>query len=680
MSEHKIPIPSMLYNAAVGGHVTNSQQIIDENLNREQNDINQEIVGAVPYNASNPNGMGKIVLKKNDNFKQVIEAQTNGNTIFVIKYDFMLTDNVTIPANCILQFEGGSISAGSGENMNTIIGTNTYIQAGLFKIFNGVSFSGSFKNSIVYDSWFNVKNATNTADAIVDFYSHAVELRAHKLMFEKGSYLIDKEITLTSTTNDEWDIELCGAGGSMAENASNTTFYFTNANACIVVNPYHVQGGWKGVDFSNIKFSGYGYDALGSGLIIKNCQLSKITKCAFFYLNKGIALTGNSHYIHIEDCIFYSCEYGVYDIPSNSSYYEDGGSNEDIITRCLFDTCENPVMQNGSSFGWTFTDCDVEGNNGTILLDSGNICENLRIERNIKSKVWLKITGNKNKIKVAFSEAGGTYTTRLLVIGNYNDFDIIFGGFIPNALLDYGRYNKFNILDESLSNISSSYLFDITSDITFNGVNNKGGYQGKNLISSFTSATGGNLSNNNTYKGITSFYRSGSKTVGVSSQESNGNLYSTLVVAFIKNPDYEEQIKDPTIIINNSWAEAFNYYDYEDAGRIKIIVVKHPKTETPITSVSYSIWGSTNVPERLSAAIFFYTSCSENRPCFDCLEENSESINLVQHGKTNIVYLSTLELPASIKNIDNITSYNIDFIYNSKVYVWNGSALVLKQS
>ena len=31
--------------------------------------------------------MGKIILKKNDNFKQVIESQTNGNTIFVIKYE-----------------------------------------------------------------------------------------------------------------------------------------------------------------------------------------------------------------------------------------------------------------------------------------------------------------------------------------------------------------------------------------------------------------------------------------------------------------------------------------------------------------------------------------------------------------------------------------------------------------
>ena len=43
MSEHKEPIPSMIYNAAVGGHVTNSQQIIDENENKEQSQINTEV-------------------------------------------------------------------------------------------------------------------------------------------------------------------------------------------------------------------------------------------------------------------------------------------------------------------------------------------------------------------------------------------------------------------------------------------------------------------------------------------------------------------------------------------------------------------------------------------------------------------------------------------------------------
>ena len=162
MSEHKIPIPSMIYNAAVGGHVTNSQQIIDENLNREQQDINEEVAG-VPYNASNPNGMGKIVLKKNDNFKQVVEAQTNGNTIFVIKYDFTLTNNVTIPANCVLEFDGGSLSG-----TYTITGNNTGINAGLVKIFNtDVIFAGIWNIDASYLEWFGSTNSTEDATAFL---------------------------------------------------------------------------------------------------------------------------------------------------------------------------------------------------------------------------------------------------------------------------------------------------------------------------------------------------------------------------------------------------------------------------------------------------------------------------------------------------------------------------------
>lgn len=147
MSEHREPIPSMLYNAAVGGHVTNSQQIIDENLNREQQDINEEVV-AVPYNATTPNGMGKIVLKKNDNFKQVVEAQTDGNTIFVIKYDFTLTGDVTVPANCVLEFDGGSIS-GDGTDKDTITGNNTIIAYKSYDILKSINVAGTFSNDSV---------------------------------------------------------------------------------------------------------------------------------------------------------------------------------------------------------------------------------------------------------------------------------------------------------------------------------------------------------------------------------------------------------------------------------------------------------------------------------------------------------------------------------------------------
>ena len=42
------------------------------------------------------------------------------NTKFVIKYDYTLGENVTIPSNCILEFDGGSILGAS-----TITGQNT---------------------------------------------------------------------------------------------------------------------------------------------------------------------------------------------------------------------------------------------------------------------------------------------------------------------------------------------------------------------------------------------------------------------------------------------------------------------------------------------------------------------------------------------------------------------------
>lgn len=198
MSEHKIPIPSMIYNAAVGGHVTNSQQIIDENLNREQQDINEE-VAAVPYNTSNPNGMGKIVLKKTDNFKQVVEAQTNGNTIFIIKYDFTLTGDVTIPANCVLEFDGGSIS---GSYILT--GTNTHINAGLIKIFNtNVTLAGTWDVDIFDIRWFGVvanDKTINCTPIIEKIYSFG------KIHFPVGTFYLSP-LHIVNTRENPFYIE-----------------------------------------------------------------------------------------------------------------------------------------------------------------------------------------------------------------------------------------------------------------------------------------------------------------------------------------------------------------------------------------------------------------------------------------------------------------------------------------
>ena len=75
MSEHKIPIPSMIYNAAVGGHVTSSQQIIDENENKEQSKINFEVKQTLGKG-------GSVDARINQAKSDIIGgASSNGNTL-----------------------------------------------------------------------------------------------------------------------------------------------------------------------------------------------------------------------------------------------------------------------------------------------------------------------------------------------------------------------------------------------------------------------------------------------------------------------------------------------------------------------------------------------------------------------------------------------------------------------
>lgn len=93
--------------------------------------------------------MHRTVLERNmvNGINLLTQAMlSKENTIYVIRDDFDLNNNhtrgVTIPSNCILQFDGGSIRNG------TLVGQDTEIQAGFAKIFDSnVTLSGSWKNN-----------------------------------------------------------------------------------------------------------------------------------------------------------------------------------------------------------------------------------------------------------------------------------------------------------------------------------------------------------------------------------------------------------------------------------------------------------------------------------------------------------------------------------------------------
>lgn len=72
---------------------------------------------------------------------------TEPDTKYIIKYDFDLDDDFTMPDNCILEFEGGSLKGGT-INLN-----NAYLSGGV-NILSDVT--GKIKNSEVEAEWFGI--------------------------------------------------------------------------------------------------------------------------------------------------------------------------------------------------------------------------------------------------------------------------------------------------------------------------------------------------------------------------------------------------------------------------------------------------------------------------------------------------------------------------------------------
>lgn len=108
-------------------------------------------------NPSNHETFGYEILRKNivgtDNIltKNMLSKK---NTTYEIRYDFIITEDITIPANCTLKFNGGSIGGG-----HTLIGDSTRIEALPVQIFfNDIELSGSFDGVYIYAEWFGAKS------------------------------------------------------------------------------------------------------------------------------------------------------------------------------------------------------------------------------------------------------------------------------------------------------------------------------------------------------------------------------------------------------------------------------------------------------------------------------------------------------------------------------------------
>lgn len=143
-------------NITINGNVTNAPDL--EDLTTDANDLlkfaNRPAVG----------GLGYVILRRGSTFASQVTEQ---NTIYEIRYDFDLGGAVvTIPAGCVLKFNGGKLS-------------NGYI-------------AGTLENDVIDLAAFDFSD-------IADFFTHYIPRSGQRIILKAGhSYTASHEFSIAS--------------------------------------------------------------------------------------------------------------------------------------------------------------------------------------------------------------------------------------------------------------------------------------------------------------------------------------------------------------------------------------------------------------------------------------------------------------------------------------------------
>lgn len=117
----------------------------------DEEDITTNEEGKLQFkDRGNADGMGYVILRKG---KALSEQIVNADTIYEVRYDFALDTDFSMPENCTLRFNGGSLSGAYTLTLNA-----TYIEADDEQIFgDDLSVVGTPANNEGLAEWFGAK-------------------------------------------------------------------------------------------------------------------------------------------------------------------------------------------------------------------------------------------------------------------------------------------------------------------------------------------------------------------------------------------------------------------------------------------------------------------------------------------------------------------------------------------
>ena len=253
---------------------------------------------------SNTDGMGYVILKKNSSFADQVTTQ---GTIYEIRYFFDLRGaTVTIPAGCVLKFNGGMLSNGKLNGSATIIENKSNAQ-----IFNRtLDFTGSWNNQYSSIGWFVDNNYSKA-------FAKAIKI-SYNIYVPAGRYVLEDGLSINKSINIFGDglentrlllrepVTISGSLGSQIEGICFTMDSEAEHLDCFVriINSF---------DIHLLRCGFYGNNSVDVGVLMdavsydQHSYFHTIAFCRFTALPIGVKCTRHSNSNTIDNNEFYAC-------------------------------------------------------------------------------------------------------------------------------------------------------------------------------------------------------------------------------------------------------------------------------------------------------------------------------------------------------------------------------------
>lgn len=289
------------------------------------------------------------------------------NAIYKITTDINLnTALLELPANCTLDFQGGSISNG------TIIGSDTKIRSGLNVIFDNITIEGTWDNDNCYLEWFNPIDSKYPIN-------EALKL-SKSLKLLKNTYPI-----VTVSIPDS----VCIQGESTTESiiSIDSTIDIDNNNIILKTFSINPSDIFVGDSLIKVHSSYYcvfeklnmGSSKVDTAIIFDGTDSSyyhTITNCNISSFNTGIKFTGHANANNVLYNNFYLVKTNIV-IDSCNGLRIIGNTFQDFKVKgidILYSTGSRPVGNSISSNYFegdkTVATCDIDFNNTAEAVDN----------------------------------------------------------------------------------------------------------------------------------------------------------------------------------------------------------------------------------------------------------------------------------------------------------------------